>query len=341
MAEAERAIAKANAAFDRVFSDATNILAAVSGGPDSVALLALLADWAKSNGRSIRVFAATVDHGLRPESAQEAADCGRLAAQLGIPHAVLRWEDPKPATGLQESARIARYGLLAAHARSIGATHVATAHHADDQAETVLMRLAAGSGIAGLAAMRETTRLDGLTLARPLLAFGKADLESLCVARGLAVVRDPSNTDAKFGRVRARAALTALAREGLTVGRLARLANRAARADEALAQAAAESFGHAILKRSDCLLRLDWSRLADKPEEIRLRALALAVSARRGADEPGRLEVLEALLSAVDEAAAAKRRLRRSVGDQLVTLQSGGVLTIGDAPPRRRGTAAG
>ncbi len=161
MAEAERAIAKANAAFDRVFSDATNILAAVSGGPDSVALLALLADWAKSNGRGIRVFAATVDHGLRPESAQEAADCGRLAAQLGIPHAVLRWEDPKPATGLQESARIARYGLLAAHARSIGATHVATAHHADDQAETVLMRLAAGSGIAGLAAMRETTRLDG------------------------------------------------------------------------------------------------------------------------------------------------------------------------------------
>ncbi len=180
-----------------------------------------------------------------------------------------------------------------------------------------------------------------MTLARPLLAFGKADLESLCVARGLAVVRDPSNADAKFGRVRARAALTALAREGLTVGRLARLANRAARADEALAQAAAESFGHAILKRSDCLLRLDWSRLADKPEEIRLRALALAVSARRGADEPGRLEVLEALLAAVDEAAAAKRRLRRSVGDQLVTLQSGGVLTIGDAPPRRRGTAAG
>ena len=187
------------------------VLLAVSGGPDSSALMQAAA----ALGGAVQV--ATVDHGLRPGSGAEADAVGRAAARLGLPHATLRWAGSKPGRGLQEAARTARYALLCAHAEAIGAGLVLTGHTRDDQAETVLMRLAAGSGTAGLAGMRaERVLAPGIVLGRPFLHLPKAILTAWCEARGIPYLRDPSNADLRFARGRLRATWPALEREGLT-----------------------------------------------------------------------------------------------------------------------------
>jgi tRNA(Ile)-lysidine synthase len=327
-------IAAANPVFDRLLGGASGVLIAVSGGPDSMALLALLAEWARGRGIAPKLHAATVDHGLRPDAAAEAALCSRFAKERGIPHATLRWEGRKPASGLQEAAREARYALLADHARAIGATHLATAHHADDQAETVLMRLCAGSGIAGLAGMRDAVERDGLTHVRPLLGIPKAALQTFCAARGIAVAEDSSNSDPRFSRTRLRRILPLLAAEGLTVERLTRLASRAARADAALEAATASALARAGFRRADRGIRLDWREMAATPEDIRLRALGDAL---RASPAVGRVKLdgLERLLVGIDAANAAKQGIRRTLAGQVVTLSTAGVLTVATAPPRR------
>jgi tRNA(Ile)-lysidine synthase len=168
-----------------------SLLLAVSGGPDSLALL-LLARTAFPD----HIRAATVDHGLRPEATQEAVFVERLCGDLDISHAILRPDTPISGS-LQSSARRARYDLLERHAKAHGCHWIATAHHADDQLETVLMRVARGSGIDGLSAIREQQG----KIIRPLLGFSKAELEALCHEAGVTPVRDPSNDDAQFDRV--------------------------------------------------------------------------------------------------------------------------------------------
>ncbi len=215
-------------------------LLAVSGGPDSTALLHAAA---AARGPAA-LHAATVDHGLRPEARDEAEAVARQAEALGIPHTILTWapDGPPPGTGIQAAARTARYRLLAARAAEVGAARLLTAHTRDDQAETVLMRLCAGSGPAGLAGMRPERDLGaGLTLARPFLHLAKASLVAWCEARGAAYLRDPSNRDERFARARLRRVLPLLAAEGLTVERLVRLAERAARDDAALDRLAADA----------------------------------------------------------------------------------------------------
>ncbi len=210
------------------------MLLAVSGGPDSTALM-----HAAASLRPRSLFVATVDHGLRLEAADEARQVGRAADALGLPHVTLRWEGVPAKSAIQAEARAARYRLLAAHAVSVGAKIVLTGHTRDDQAETVLMRLIAGSGPAGLAGMRpERPLAEGIVLGRPFLALPKADLVAWCEARNLDFVRDPSNADDRYGRVRLRRLLPLLAGEGLTTDRLVTLAARAARDDAALADAA-------------------------------------------------------------------------------------------------------
>lgn len=152
-------LVEAGAAFEGLSGEAA-LLVAVSGGPDSVALLALLAAWAQLPGRPA-LHAATVDHGLRRESAEEATAVAGLCAKLGVGHATLRWEGAKPASGVQAEARRARYALLANEARRLGGAALVTAHTLDDQAETMLMRLAHGSGPSGLVGMRERARSMG------------------------------------------------------------------------------------------------------------------------------------------------------------------------------------
>ncbi len=138
---------------------ASSALLAVSGGPDSTALLLMAAEWA-SRGGATRIAAATVDHRLREESAAEATGVALLCRRLGVAHRTLQWTEAKPSSRLQERAREARYRLLIDHARAIGADMIATAHHADDQAETVLFRLIRGSGLAGLRGMEAMSRAE-------------------------------------------------------------------------------------------------------------------------------------------------------------------------------------
>lgn len=177
---------------------------AVSGGADSIALL-LLAHTALPG----RIAVASVDHGLRPEAAGEVALVGRIAQERGIPFTPLK-VDVAPGN-LQAEARSARYAALARWAGEAGLGAVATAHHADDQAETLLMRLNRGSGLAGLAGVRPATRIEGtdVTLLRPLLGWRKAELAAVVAAAGIVAVEDPSNTNPAFDRARMRAQLAA------------------------------------------------------------------------------------------------------------------------------------
>ena len=185
------------------------LVLAVSGGPDSTALMWLAARWRKSLKAKPKLIAITVDHGLRKEAKREAAAVGKVARKLGIAHRILRWTGKKPTTGLQQAARAARYKLLAEAARKDKATHILTAHTLDDQAETVLIRMSRGSGLRGLAAMQRLSRLDGaepvLALVRPLLEVPKARLIATLKAAKIAYADDPSNRDPRFTRARLRA----------------------------------------------------------------------------------------------------------------------------------------
>ena len=224
------------------FKSFKHILLGVSGGPDSVAMMVLAREWKKARGPSRpKISVATVDHGLRQGSQDEAQSVGKQARALRLPHAVLQWRGAKPKTGIQDAARDARYALLIAHARKIGADAIAVAHHADDQAETILMRLAAGSGLAGLSGMKAETERDGLVLLRPFLSVPSARLRASLIDRGHAFIDDPSNENSAFARVRWRKARDLLADEGLTRDRLVRLSTRMARADAALAHYAVEA----------------------------------------------------------------------------------------------------
>ena len=146
---------------------------AISGGPDSTLLLRGAAGL-RPFGEVLPLVTATVDHGLRPESAAEAEQVAAWSEAIGIPHRTLRWHGEKPRSGLQEAAREARYSLLAELARDIGAARVLTAHTLDDQAETMLMRLARGSGLSGLRGMAAETHLQGIVLASRCSAFAGA-----------------------------------------------------------------------------------------------------------------------------------------------------------------------
>ncbi|MGF3026359.1 tRNA lysidine(34) synthetase TilS [Methylobacterium aquaticum] len=308
---------------------------AVSGGPDSTALMGCAA----LVPRGLPVIVATVDHGLRPASAVEAQAVAALAARLGLAHRILAWTGPKPAAHLQEAARAARYRLLAGLAREAGADLVLTAHTLDDQAETVLMRLCAGSGPAGLAGMAPARALDGVTLGRPFLGVPKARLVATCDSQGWPFVRDPSNADPRFGRARLRRLMPLLAEEGLTPGRLVRLAGRLRRDEAALAQAAASALSD--LRRSGPdghgTLILDGAGLATLPEAVALRVVGLAVKALRedAAADPPRLGQLERIV--LGEVLPALRKgipCRRTVAGLLLAAGAGR-LSLSPAPPRR------
>lgn len=331
-------LVEAGVAFEGL-SQEMALLVAVSGGPDSVALLALLAAWAQSPEQP-RLHAATVDHGLRPGSADEAAAVAALCATLGVSHAILRWEGVKPASGVQAQARRARYALLANEGRRLGGATLVTAHTLDDQAETMLMRLSHGSGPSGLAGMRARGEVNGVPLVRPLLGIPKARLVATAEARGLPFIHDPSNRDPRFERVRWREAMPVLAEHGLTAERLGRLAERMARLDGAMAQRARQVLAEMILPdgAEEGGFRLRFSVLALEPEEIVLRVLGLALDALApGGDGHGRLERLEACGAALVEAARAGLALRRTLSGCVLSLGRDGVLVLQRERPRRRG----
>ena len=205
----------------------------VSGGPDSMALAYCLQRWAVKH--QITLQALIVDHALRPESGDEARQTAVTLQQLEIPAEILRWHHDGVTSALHVTARQARYGLMQQACKRIGVHHLFLAHHRDDQAETILMRFAKGSGLDGLIGMAKKSALDTeLSLIRPFLDIPKSRLVATCEAAGIPYVRDPSNDSEKYARGRLRAVMPHLAAEGLTVDRLIDLGDRAAEAVAAL-----------------------------------------------------------------------------------------------------------
>ena len=340
----------------RLFADwkaAPAIVLAVSGGPDSIALMWLAARWRRALARGPRLVAVTVDHGLRAEAAREARDVKRLARSLDLTHRTLRWTGTKPKTGLPAAARAARYRLLAQAARQSHATHILTAHTRDDQAETLLMRLLRGSGIAGLAAMARESERDGVRLARPFLNVSKSQLIATLKKARIDFADDPTNRDVSFTRPRLRAVMPALAAEGGDARNLARLASRLARANAAVEIMADGAERYLALRnrqspqrggdaRSD-VRTFDAKMFAAMPEEIRLRLLLRAID-QVGHEGPAELGKVEALLAALDRTAAEsvagsrpklnRARLKQTLAGALVSLIDGRI-RIEPAPPRR------
>jgi len=316
--------------------NAPALVLAVSGGPDSTALMILAARWRRTLKAKPKLTAITVDHGLRKESKREAMDVARLARKLGIAHRIVRWTGKKAATGLQQAARAARYSLLAKAARKLGAGHILVAHTLDDQAETVLMRMSRGSGLHGLAGMQRVSRLDGgnppLQLVRPLLEIPKARLIATCKAAKTAYADDPSNRDPRFTRARLRVLAAELAKEGLTARRLAVLAQRLRRADKAI-ETTVDRAQAEIVIRSEAAITVDSAGFARLPAEIALRLLGRSV-AELGDEGPVELAKLESLSAGLKTAQnRLHARFRRSLAGALVTLD-GGKIVVERAPSR-------
>ena len=292
-----------------------------------VALMLLAAEWARGCAMPPPLYVATVDHGLRNELRGEAEKVASWAAALGLPHAILTWDGTKPEFRLQERAREARYSLLAQYAGSVGACHVMTAHHADDQAETILFRLLRGSGISGLAGMQSSSERNNIILARPLLNFTKAELLAVCELKAHPFNCDPSNHDLTFARTRLRHLNGFFAEKGLDRKALIRLGRRAARADVALTQRTLAVTAALEARRDLGVFRADISSLAGEPEEIILRFLADELKLINGG-KPIRLDRLEFVARGVHQALRRRGPLRASLGGAVLRLQSGGSFVI-------------
>jgi tRNA(Ile)-lysidine synthase len=328
---------EANALF-RGLEDLPGLVLAVSGGPDSTALLVLAARWAKQLKHAPKLIAVTIDHGLRPEAAREAAMVKQLARRLGVPHRTLHWRGEKPQSGLQEAARYARYELLGQIATRARFAHILTAHTLDDQAETVLFRLARGSGLFGLTGMAHAAPLPlrgvrEIFLVRPLLHLSKARLVATLKAARIAYAEDPSNRDPRFSRTRLRSLMPALAREGLDARGLARLAARLRRAESTIQVAvqAARSALAPLPWRERGPIVFETAPFAGLPAEVALRLLGEAV-AHTGDEGPVELAKLESLYEALRQTPS---RLRRTLAGALITLDRD-YLTVERAPARRR-----
>ena len=319
------------------WANARTVLLAVSGGPDSMALLHLAARWAGTPGRP-SLYAATVDHGLRPEAPAEAELVEAAAAHLKIPHQTLNWQGEKPKTGMQEAARQVRYDLLLALAEDIGADVVMTAHHADDQAETILFRLLRGSGLAGLSGIKSESRRGEIKLARPLLPLRKSQLVVVCNVANQPFVDDPSNRDEKYARTSLRNLLTQLELLDLGAPDWTRLGARLERADQALAQAAqaAGERARARAENSATPESLDYTRIVAESEEIRIRVIAHTLETA-GARLPLALEKLENLCDSLQNAARKSTALGTTLGGLQIRLSKEGLLTCSKEGARRRG----
>ncbi len=316
------------------------LLLAVSGGPDSIALMMLAARWSKALKRKPDLIVATVDHSLRPESKREAAAVAKLARKLGLTHCTLRWSGAKPKTGLQQAARLARYGLLTGAARKAGAKHIVTAHTLDDQAETVLIRMSRGSGITGLAAMARETNVPGsgtggITLVRPLLDIPKARLIATLRAENFPFAVDPSNHDPRFTRARLRGLMPQLAEEGLDARRLSLLAGRLKRADAAIEAMVDQAIEILAVDAPPRVVAFEMGSCFIMPAEITMRVIGRAI-AQVGDEGPVELGKLEALFGALKAAQkSGNSRFRRSLAGALVTLARGKII-VERAPPRRK-----
>jgi tRNA(Ile)-lysidine synthase len=288
------ALSEAKGAFACIASFDHAILA-VSGGPDSMALLVLAAEcFARSGKEAPLLSVATIDHGLRPESATEAEFVASEARRLGLPHTTLRWTGEKPATGIAAAARSARYRLLEEYARSLPA-----AHHLGDQAETFTMRLARGAGVAGLAAMaaeRPLAEGSPIRLVRPFLTFSKPRLIATVEARGVRFFSDPTNEDGRYERARVRQLLLALEAAGIPSAALATSARRLGEAEAALRYAEDRFIATLDLSfGNDVFASFKTAAFREGPSLLRQRVLAHLITRYGGASQKPQLSEIEDL----------------------------------------------
>lgn len=326
------------AALDYDLPAVAAVAVALSGGPDSLALAWLMHQWAGKRKERPALHLLSVDHGLRADSAAEADYVARVVA--GWPdarHSVLTWKGRKPHTAIQERAREARYSLLEDYCERHAIPALCLAHHQEDQAETVLLRLAGGSGLVGLCGMRPVHRVkeEGLTILRPLLSVSKERLIATCKKHKLRYVRDPGNESDKFARVRLRKAWRILEREGLSAKRLARTAERLARADEALEKHEKDAFNRHIYIRDTKSIVYNFYGLMEEPREIIFRLLVDAIETLRPeARFLPRMEKLEDILSAL--LSPAPFRKRTLGGLMFERKDKAGHLSIALQPPAKR-----
>lgn len=273
--------------------DDRTIGVALSGGGDSTALLRLCLR------AGLRVEAVTVDHALRPDSAEEARVVGAACSELGVRHEVRLWRHGAVPGNLMDAARRARIALIAGWARDRGIGTVALGHTGDDQAETFLMGLGRAAGIAGLSGMRPAWQEAGVQFLRPLLAAGRQELRDWLSAEGIGWVDDPTNENDRFTRVRARKALAALAPLGITGARLAEVVGHLAQVQEAL-RAQVTAAGARVIRHAAGALQFS-PGIHEEPAEVRRQLVAQALRWLSGADNAPRAAELERLIAAMVE----------------------------------------
>ena len=272
------------------------IAVGISGGADSFALCFALSEY--FSGKDVVIYAITVDHNLRAESAQEAKHVSKVLDRLAnVEHVTLNWEhEERPSARIQEEARHARYDLMRGFMADRSVTQLFLGHHMDDQAETFLFRLAKGSGLDGLACMPFMQDMAGVYFCRPMLPLSKQDAIDFCRARGVEYIDDPSNDDDKYARVRLRQSMDVLAQEGLTPERLSQVAMRMSRARLALDRIAEESYKKALFLINSKRIVFNFNLLILNDEELFYRVVEKAVSELREKKQYGvRMKKLERL----------------------------------------------
>ncbi len=274
-----------------------DIAVAVSGGADSMALLLLLREWYLNlmslDGEPPKIHVLTVDHGLRPEAVQETEWVRDQAEKLGFNCTILKWLGEKPDTAIQEEARNARYNLMADWCRKNNVPTILTAHHMDDQAETVVMRLARGAGVTGLAGVSGHSIWREINIIRPLLNISKAQLKWYLEDRSQKWIEDPSNSSDNFERVRIRKSLPVLEEFNIGSAQLARTAARLRRAENALDQWTEQVLGKALICMPEGLATINWKCFQEVPEEIQLRILSQTLKIVGGRKKAPSLSGLE------------------------------------------------
>ena len=319
------------------------IAVGVSGGADSMALVLLIDDWAKSRGGS--VLAITVDHGLRKDSSAEASQVGAWLKGRGINHKTVRWEsDPSQTSGLQARARDARYELMADVCAGADIKYLFVAHNMEDQAETFLMRLRHKSGLDGLGAMAKERKLDcdnRITLVRPLLGIAKARLKDTLKVRNQPWVEDPSNKNTAFERVRTRELLSLLELyEGINPSRLAGAAGGARMLRRVLERASDQFIENHVTTADGLGVKIDALQFFSIPEEIKGRVLARLIGDygrknKKGGYPPNADKISRVIQWLSGEAGGQNGGNARTLGGCRIS-RKGGFLAIKAEPPRRR-----
>lgn len=296
----------------------------VSGGPDSMALSHMLNRYAKEN--DAKLYAVTIDHDLRKESATEAQTVSEIIAKWShSSHFTLKWEGKKPATRIMETARQARFELFEKFCKQHEINSLFLAHHRDDQFETFITRLSKGSGIDGLAGIKAEQNFHDLTIIRPMLNTGKNELIKYCQNNDIEYIRDPTNKDEKYLRPRIRKIARELESEGLSSARISKLSHRISRASTAL-----DYYAEILFKESASFdaennkYIIDGQKLLEHPDEIKLRVFQKAIKKLKRKDGndltayPPRLEKLENL---VGDILPTKKFQRRTLGGIIFTVR--------------------